>query len=187
MRATSIHMHANTGRTRQRPPFRARDVESRLMGNLVDVPDPQGPWRRRIWGPVQCFRSWERCSSSCLNATKRSCAALLLWLQRLATHSCLHVCFPSLHVHCFSTSSACRHQCQAFPRWPEGRGVYQWGGERQRRNEYQDSSFLGPDSASRGPGDRPVIPPLTETACAAAELLPGDIWQPAVLKVCRSD
>lgn len=43
MRATSIHMRADTGRTRQRPPFRARDVESRLTGNLVDVPDPQDP------------------------------------------------------------------------------------------------------------------------------------------------
>lgn len=36
MRATSIHMHADTG-------FRARDVESRLTGNLIDVPNPQDP------------------------------------------------------------------------------------------------------------------------------------------------
>lgn len=43
MRATSIHMHADTGRTRQWPLFRAPDVESRLTGNFVDVPDPQGP------------------------------------------------------------------------------------------------------------------------------------------------
>lgn len=100
--------------------------------------------------------------------------------------SSLSAClFSWLPVNGFSTSSAQRRQRHALPDWPEGRAVYQRRRERWRRNGNQGRSFLGPDSASRGPGDGPVSPPETAAAAAAAPMGGGIRQQ--LLQVCQSE
>lgn len=154
---TTVTRWVSHGENLNLAPAGACDVDSRLTLRLVDVPNVSpGPMKEKDLRPGTVFpvlgtllfflpeRYKEKLCCATALASEVSCS--------------LHVCSPGCPL-TSSPSPAQGRPGQALPDRPDGRRVCQRGRERRRRSANQDRSFLGPDSAPRGPGDGPVSPP----------------------------
>lgn len=157
----SVTRMQNRGRTWNWPPFRAFDVESCWCALST------GPMKEEDLRPGTVFPVLGTLLFFLPERYKEKLCCVTPLASEVSYPSLCACVFSSLGVNRFSTPSAQRHQRQALPNWQEGQGFYQWGWEWWGRNRNQDCSFLVPDSASCGSGDRPVSPPLTQTVCAA--------------------